>query len=181
MPPSFPSNTKCFCRWCSDSEDLFSLQLCGCDVLLGKLFFASGLLRMCREHFREQICIFRACTIRPKVALVSSTTKASATLGGKAMFVMLFHEWQNPELLRGYLYFLNTLLILMIFQNKYGRSVTVGMYESHNLVLIKYVVCSVLPYAALWASCRLPIEGFSAAEMHLLLLKLVLADPACTK
>ena len=43
-----------------------------------------------------------------------------------AMFVVIvFHEWQNPELLRGYPYFRNALLIL---RNKYGRAVMVGMY-----------------------------------------------------
>ena len=54
----------------------------------------------CTEHFPEQICMCLSFT----------------------------HAWQNPELLRGYQYFRNALLTLMIFQNKYGRAVTVGMY-----------------------------------------------------
>ena len=75
--------------------------------------------------------VFRTCATCPKVALVSSGTKASASLGenrkGHVCLLLLFHKWQNPELLRRYLYFWKTLLILMIFQNKYGRAVTVGM------------------------------------------------------
>ena len=52
-------------------------------------------------------------------------------LSGKienAVFVVVLHEWQNPKLLRGYLYIRNTLLIFMIFRNKYGRAVMVGTY-----------------------------------------------------
>ena len=46
----------------------------------------------------------------------------------KALFVVVvFQEWQNPELLWGYPYFRNTQLIFMIFWNKFGRAVTVGM------------------------------------------------------
>ena len=45
-------------------------------------------------------------------------------------FFFLYHEWQNPELLRGYLYFWNTLLIMMIFRDKYSTAVTVGMYAA---------------------------------------------------
>ena len=78
------------------------------------------------------ISIFRTCKTRPKVALVSSGTKASATLRegqkGCVCLLLLFHKWQNLELLRGYLYFWKALLILMIFPNKYGRAVTIGMY-----------------------------------------------------
>ena len=43
--------------------------------------------------------------------------------------VVVVHEGQNPELLRGYSYLWNVLLIFMIFRNKYGRSIMVGMYE----------------------------------------------------
>ena len=46
----------------------------------------------------------------------------------KAVFVVVFQEWQNLELLRGYPYFQNALLIFMIFLNKHGRAITVGMY-----------------------------------------------------
>ena len=42
--------------------------------------------------------------------------------------VVVFHERQNPELLRGYPYFRNVLLIFMIFRNKCGRAIMVGMY-----------------------------------------------------
>ena len=66
--------------------------------------------------------IFRTCATRPKKASLSFDTKASATLGenqkGRVSLLLLFHEWQNPELLRGYPYFQNALLILMIFRNK---------------------------------------------------------------
>ena len=36
--------------------------------------------------------------------------------------LLLFHEWENPELLRGYLYFWNALLILKIFRIWYSRN-----------------------------------------------------------
>ena len=50
----------------------------------------------------------------------------------KEVFVIIvFHEWQNPEQLRGYPYFRNALSIFMIFRNKYSRAVTVAcMYTS---------------------------------------------------
>ena len=64
---------------------------------------------------------FCACTTCPKIALVSSDTKASAALGknrkGRVCLLLLFCEWQNLELLSGYPYFQNGLLILMIFRN----------------------------------------------------------------
>ena len=44
------------------------------------------------------------------------------------VFVVVFHEQDNPELLRGYPYFPNMLLIFIIFRNKYGTAVMVGMY-----------------------------------------------------
>ena len=68
------------------------------------------------EHSREQICIylFCACAMCPKVTSASSGTEASATLGenwkGCVCLLLLFHEWQNPEL-RDYPYFWNALLI----------------------------------------------------------------------
>ena len=117
-----------------------SIQLAAswCDVLLGKLqiniFFAPCLSHMCRAlpTANLQIYIFRTCAMRTKVASVSSSTKASATLRKNqkdcVCLLLLFHKWKNPELLRGYPYFRNALLILLIFQNKYGRAVTVGMY-----------------------------------------------------
>ena len=48
---------------------------------------------------------------------------------GPVCLLLFFMIWQNLELLRGYLYFWNALLIIMIFQNKYCRAVIVGMYE----------------------------------------------------
>ena len=88
------------------------------------------------EHFQEQICIvvFDACALHPKRTLISSSTKASATLlknrKGHVWLLLFFHERRNPKVLRGYLYFWNALLILMIFQHKYGTATTVGMYAS---------------------------------------------------
>ena len=103
-----------------------------------KLFFAS-----CLSHTRRalpranlHISVFCACASRPKVASVSSGTKASATLWKNqkgyvfSSSSFFFHEGENPELLRGYPYFQNALLILIIFQNKYGTAVTVGMYAA---------------------------------------------------
>ena len=90
--------------------------------------------RASTEHFQEQICIFlyfAPAQRVQKMALVSSGTKASVTLWENRkghVCLLLFHEWHNSELLRGYPYLLNTLLILMIFWNKYGRVVMVGMY-----------------------------------------------------
>ena len=54
--------------------------------------FASCLAHTCRALPRENlhISIFRACTTRPKVALVRSGTKASGALGGKSERSCLF-------------------------------------------------------------------------------------------
>ena len=53
-----------------------------------------------------------ACAMCPKVALISCGTNASATLGenrkSPVCLLLLFHEWQNLELLRGYPYFQRT-------------------------------------------------------------------------
>ena len=107
-----------------------------CSLLetLEKHFFASCLSCTCRALPKANlhISIFCACASHPKVASVSSGTKASATLRenlkGHVCLLLLFHEWQNLEFLRGYPNFLNTLSILMIFWNKYGKAITVGMY-----------------------------------------------------
>ena len=126
---------KHFTKWHPDSEDLFSLQLRRCDVLFGKTYFCfvSFVHAKALPRANMHISVFRTCATHPKVALVSSGTKASATLWkhwkGHVCLLLLFHEWQNLELLRGYPYFLNALLILVIFQNKYGRAVTVGTYD----------------------------------------------------
>ena len=127
---------------------------------LEKHFFASCLLCTCWALPRAylHISVFRACATRPKVASVSSGTKVSAILRknwkGRVCLLLLFHEWQNPELLRGYPYFQNVLLLLMIFRNKYSRAVTVGMYAllTHmtklmtcNLVLRRCTKSSTLP------------------------------------
>ena len=106
---AFPRTLNIFTN-SPDSKDLFGLQLHGCNVLLGK--------------FGETFFCF--------VSFVSSGTKASATLGenrrGHVCLLLFLHEWQNPELLKGYPYFQNALLILTIFQNKYGTAVMGGMY-----------------------------------------------------
>ena len=119
---------------CSFADAMFSLWN------FRKTFFASCLSRTRRALPKANlhISIFHACAMCPKVALVSSSTKTSATLGenrkGCVCLLLLFHEWQNLELLRGYPYFRNALLISMIFRNKYGRAVTVGIYAlSHAL------------------------------------------------
>ena len=60
--------------------------------------------------------VFCACAMCPKVTSVSFGTNASAS-HEKAVFVVVFQEWQNPEPLRGYLYFWKVLLIFIIFKN----------------------------------------------------------------
>ena len=128
---------KRFYRRRPNSEDLFGLQLHGCDVLFGKLQrnFCFMSLCMCWALLRANlhISVFRASKTHPKVAMVSPDTKALAILGknqkGCFLCVFFFHEWQNLELLRGYPYFQSALLILMIFYNKFSRAVTVGMYD----------------------------------------------------
>ena len=83
------------------------------------------------ENKSALFSVFHACATRQKVTSVSSGTKRFGYSQGKiekAVFVVVvFQEWQNPELLWGYPYFRNTQLIFMIFWNKFGRAVTVGM------------------------------------------------------
>ena len=115
-------------------ETFFTNGALICNVLFSKLWRNSSVscqLGMCTALPRSNlhISVFHKCTRHPKVASVSSPTKASATLvKSESPRCLLFHEWQNPALLRDYPYFPNTLLIFMIFRNKYGRAVTVGMY-----------------------------------------------------
>ena len=159
--PWFPSYTKCFYKMRPDSEDLSSLHFHGCNVLFRKLqrnfcfvFFAHALPRANRH-----ISVFCACATHPKVASVSSGTKASATLRenwkGWVCLLLLFHEWQNPELLRGYPYFQNALLIL-IFQNKYGRAITVGMYGTGSLSCPPWGTSCGVP----WTQKFIPAVGY---------------------
>ena len=65
-----------------------------------------------------------------------SRGKSETALGenrkDRVCLLLLFHEWQNLELLRGYPYFRNAILIFMIFRNKYVRAVMVGMYKSFH-------------------------------------------------
>ena len=71
---------------------------------------------------------------------------------------LLFPEWQNPELLRGYPYFRNALLIFMNFLNKYGRAVTVGTYASiknNNNYNNKSLFCSAIPGNSSTCYCRI--------------------------
>ena len=54
--PCFPLKMKHFYKWCSDSEDLFRLQLRRYDVLFRKLqrnFFLLRVFRASAEHFWE--------------------------------------------------------------------------------------------------------------------------------
>ena len=84
--------------------------------------------------FQEQICNFCLSCMHntSKSASVSSGTNTSTTLRknwkGCICFLLLFNEWQNLELLRGYPYFRNTLLIIVISRNKYGTATMVDMY-----------------------------------------------------
>ena len=58
---AFPQTQNIFDKWHPDSDDLFSLQLCRCNVLFRKLRRNFLLLRVFRaraEHFQKQICIF---------------------------------------------------------------------------------------------------------------------------
>ena len=110
---------------------------CSLQETLEKLFFPSCLSCMRRALLRANLhtSIFRTFAPHPKVASVSSGIKASATLWKNRkghVCLLFFHEWENPEVLRGYLYSRNALLILMILQNKYSTAVTVGMYATTN-------------------------------------------------
>ena len=102
---------------CSFVDEMFSSV---------KLFWLR-VFRAHTEHFWEQISIFLSFAHVQRVQKWLWQVPAQK-LQGHVCLLLPFHEWQNPELLRGYLYFLNALLILMIFRNKYGRAVTVGMY-----------------------------------------------------
>ena len=92
------------------------------------LLVASCPLCTCRTLPRANlnILVFRTCPLRPKW-LSKFWHKTLATLWknwkGRISLLLFFHEWENPELLRGYPYFRNALLILMIFWNKYGTAI----------------------------------------------------------
>ena len=144
--PCFPSNMKHFYKRHSHSEDLFCLQLHGCNVLFRKLqrnIFWLSVFRVSAEHFREQICIY---------AYLSQMRNASQSGFGKFQQKSFNYSWEKPErlclfvvvvswmteseLLRGYPYFQNALLILMIFLNKYRTAVTcrhVCSFDFHKL------------------------------------------------
>ena len=91
------------------------------------------------EYFREQICIFLSCR---HTASKSGFGKFQHKSFGysleksERLCLLFFREWENPELLRGFLYFWYALLILMIFWNKYGTAVTVGRYDSKTKCLL---------------------------------------------
>ena len=84
--PCLPSNKKCFYKWRPDSNNLFSLHLLRCNVLLRKLRRNFSLLHVfcaCTGHFKEQICIFLTIALVlyvQKWLPLSAGTKASATL-----------------------------------------------------------------------------------------------------
>ena len=72
----FPLKTKRFHKWRPDSDDLFSLQIPGCNVLLGnfsKTSFLLYVLHACAEHFREKTCIF--CLLRMHTTSKSGFSK----------------------------------------------------------------------------------------------------------
>ena len=111
-------------------------MLHGCDVSsgnLGKNSSALCLLCIC-EHFPRANLQFLSFMHAQHIqkCFVSSGTNTSTTLRknwkGCICLLLLFNEWQNVELLRGYPYFRNTLLIIVISRNKYGTAVMVDMY-----------------------------------------------------
>ena len=108
------------------SENFCFMSFIHAQSFLKKIFFRANL----------HISVFCPRTMHLKVASVSSGTKAPATLRknqkGRVCLLFLFHERQKLELLQGYPYFLNALLIFMIFGNKYSKAVTVGMYARSN-------------------------------------------------
>ena len=76
-----------------------------------KLFFAClSRTRRALPGANLHISIFRACAMRPKVALVRSSTKASATLGKNRKGHLKKKIMTKSGTLRGYPYFLNALL-----------------------------------------------------------------------
>ena len=82
------------------------------DVMFSSGNFVETFLRSCLSCMRRalpranlHISIFCTCATHPKATSVSAGTKASATLGenqkGRVCSSLLFHDWQNLELLRG--------------------------------------------------------------------------------
>ena len=127
-------------KWHSDSEDLSGLQLRRCDVLFGRLekLFLLLVFHTPAEQSESKSAYFYLSHMRKtsKSGFSKFLHKSFSYSQGKSekpcLFVVSWIKWQNPELLRGYPYFQNAQLILMIFQNKYGRAATVGMYEFHT-------------------------------------------------
>ena len=133
--PCFPLHTKHFYIWHPESEDLFSLQLHGCNVLFRNFretSFALCLSHMCRALLRANlhISVFYACATRPKVASVSSSTKRFGYSLEKSerLHLFVFSQMTKNATLKGYSYFPNALLIFIIFRNEYGRDIAVGMH-----------------------------------------------------
>ena len=93
-----------------------------------------------------------------------SRGKSETALGenrkDRVCLLLLFHEWQNPELLRGYLYFQNALLILMIFRNKYSRAVMVGMY-AHGPDMLVVPIWRARCSKSFWHHTRGPIKHWT--------------------
>ena len=103
------------------SIQLAASRICSLWETLENFFFLHHVFCTCAEHFQEQICIFLSFV--PAQCVQNGFHKLrhksfSYSRKGCVCLLLLFHEWQNPELLRGYLYFQNALLILIILQNK---------------------------------------------------------------
>ena len=131
--------------WFQRSIQLAALQMqCPLRETLENFFFASCLLCTCKTLPRANLHI--SCLSHMSTASKSGFGKfwhksfsyslEKFKLEKPCLFVVVFHEWENLKLLRDYLYFLNALLTLMIFQNKCGTAETVGMYASILLHLL---------------------------------------------
>ena len=82
---------KSFHKWRPDTEDLFGLQLHGCNVLFRKLqrnIFWLSVFRVSAEHFREQICIY---------AYLSQMRNASQSGFSKFQQKSFNYSWEKPE------------------------------------------------------------------------------------
>ena len=77
----------------------------------------------------EYFCLLCMCTASKSGFSKFQHKSLSYSLKKSERPCVFFHSWENPELSRSYPYFRNALLILMIFCNKYGTAVTVGMYD----------------------------------------------------
>ena len=140
VSPFLSMVTKGYFSWHAFSNIWKHLLFTG-DGFAGAQSIDSVMLSFIHETFLEMapsfksisayFC-FRTCVMCPKSGfttkvLVQKLQRFSGKMA-KAEFVVVFMKEKISRTLTGYSYFLNALLIFIIFRSEYGRAIMVGMY-----------------------------------------------------